>query len=133
MADHENRKQHIIRIPEKLWHALILHGYIAENTSERTFRVFAAAQRGRNGGGHSRYIKGDRRTLTRILELLKQLVEKIRSGEYRCHDMGRITLTDLDRFAHQPLKDPATVKILAPDDQRRVLRRITGADLPETR
>lgn len=128
MADHE--KQHIIRIPEKLWNALLLHRYIADNTSDRIFRIFAAAYQGRSGGGHSRYIKGDRRSLTRILELLKQLIERIREGEYCCRDIGT-TLVDLDRFAHQQLKDPGTVKIRIDSDGDRPVRYITGADLPE--
>lgn len=132
MAAHERKPQYIIRIPENLWYRLIQHDYIAEHGSLKTFRIFAAAARGRNGGGHSRYIKGDHRSLNRILELLKQLIERIRNHEYTCQDF-RTTLVDLDRFAHQAPMEADTVKITIADDKQRTLRRITGADLPEIR
>lgn len=108
--------EYVIRLPDRLWQALIDTGYIIGTTGPATFAVFEAAQQARSGPGHARFIRGDKPTLLRILTQLLQLVSDIRSGT----TSGRpfiIAPSDIERWAHQNPKPAAEVRILGkPDD-----------------
>lgn len=108
--------EYVIRLPDRLWQALIDTGYMAGTAEPSTFTAFETALRGRSGPGHARYIKGSKPALLCILEQLHQLVSDIRTGT----TSGRpfiIAPSDIERWAHQNPKPAAEVRILGePDD-----------------
>lgn len=118
MAGHGNT-EYVIRLPDRFWQTLIDTGYMAstvDTADPSTYAAFEAAHRGRSGAGHARYIKGNKRTLLRILGQLHQLVSDIRDGT----TSGRpfiIAPSDIERWACQNPKPTADVRILGePDD-----------------